>query len=288
MLQAQFVSLLFALGGLGDAAELATYRAASAYAESGQSAARQAMANLGFYPFSYGRVDGGARAQDEGHTHCAAIPDSEALFCARLVLRVVDSSPVHLSLRPLSGFELLHAHAVASDGRVRKFYADEAGIIDLPAPGSAFSLGVSVRGEAGPETGLYLRLPAVEAPSDPCRYAEHLGDLLSDINVARSALGHRPLRASAAPAAYAKQRSDELKERFGHSPGGLGSLLRKHQLKLRLAAEVVAEDASLAAICRGWLLSPSHRAALLDRRRDEIAFVRRGERLNALLWRKAP
>jgi hypothetical protein len=286
MLQAQFVSLLFALGGVGDAAELATHRGASAYAESGQSGARQAMANLGFYPFSYGRVAGALTAKDQGLTHCAAIPGSEALFCARLVLRVVDSSPVHLRLRAASGFQVLHAHAVASDGRVRKFYADQAGIIDLPAVGTAYSLGVSVRGEAGPETGLYIRLPAVDAPNDPCRDAEHLGDLLSDINAARTALGHRPLLVSAPPAAYAKQRSDELKERFGHSPDGLGSLLRKHQLKLRLAAEVVAEDESLAAICRGWLLSPSHRAALLDGRRDGIAFVQLGERLNALLWRK--
>ena len=33
-------------------------------------------------------------------------------------------------------------------------------------------------------------------------------------------------------------------------------------------------------------LSPSHRAALLDARRDQIAFVQRGDRISALLWRR--
>jgi hypothetical protein len=32
------------------------------------------------------------------------------------------------------------------------------------------------------------------------------------------------------------------------------------------------------------LMSPAHRAALLDGRRDQIAFVQRGHRLAALLW----
>ena len=101
------------------------------------------------------------------------------------------------------------------------------------------------------------------------------------INAVRVDQGNAPLRIAQPPKAYERIRGKELKQRFGHSPMGLRGLLAKNRLRLRHAAEVVAEDRNLGAICRGWMLSPSHRAALLDERRNRIAFVKRGDRLSA-------
>ena len=180
----------------------------------------------------------------------------------------------------------MHAHIVDTSGRVRKILPDAVGIFDLPADRQPHAVGVSLRGPLGPETGLYLELDHAAGPRDPCGGENDLSELLDTINKVRADMGRRPLTFRLAPRGYAAQRSEELALRFGHSPQGLTKTLKKHRLKLRFAAEVVAEDPSLAAICRGWLRSPSHRAALLDQRRDGIAFVQSGERLSALLWAK--
>jgi hypothetical protein len=193
---------------------------------------------------------------------------------------------VHLQVEALPGFTVLYAHWVGRDGRVRQLKPDQAGIFDLPPPEKSVAVGVTVRGPLGPETGLYMRFEPNDHLKDPCGAEVNLDDLLRAINTLRVEHGSTPLRFALAPKAYASVRGEELDRQFGHSPQGLGRLLQKHRLRLRHAAEVVAQDRSLAAICRGWMLSPSHRAALLDARRDQIAFVQRGDRLSALIWRR--
>jgi len=288
MLQAQFVTIVLAahptIGGM----ESALADAAAAQVAYGQAAAKDVLASHGYYPFALGRVADKRQAVAEGLTHCSLIEGSEDLFCARISARLVDQSPVHLRVAAMPGYKLLYAHWVQRDGRVGQLRPDSAGIFDLPAVGDAVAIGVTVRGPLGPETGLYVPLASHARLWDPCADDNTLEDVISAINAVRADHGHSPLRFAQAPKAYERVRGKELKQRFGHSALGLSGLLAKHQLRLRYAAEVVAEDRNLGAICRGWMLSPSHRAALLDERRNQIAFVQRGDRLSALLWRQAP
>jgi hypothetical protein len=286
MLQAQIISLVLAFSGAVEAPEFVVAQAAKAYSMRGNAAAREAFTERGYHPFSWGVVNDRQQAADAGLSHCAALPSGTKLLCARLVARLIDSSPVHLHVRAAPGFTLMYAHVVDATGRVRKLLPDAAGIFDLPVDRQGHAVGVSLRGPLGPETGLYFEIDQTVAPHDPCGPERDLSGLLNDINQARRAIGHQPLTFRLAPQGYAAQRSEELTLRFGHSRFGLAHTLKRHRLKLRHAAEVVAEDSSLAAICRSWLRSPSHRAALLDGRRDGIAFVQSGERLNALLWAK--
>ena len=287
MLQAQILSLtLFAAPSL-EAPQQAVARAASAYAFAGWQGARQELARQGFYPFALRLFHSVERSTAQGMTHCAPVPSGGELLCARLVARLIDRSPVHARVVPLAGFTLLRGHAVLADGRTERLQPDSSGIFDWPsADRGVAALGISVRGVAGPETGLFIQLLPLAGPRDSCREGGGLSGLLAAINRSRSRLGHAALVLAATPPAYAQQRRDELGIAFGHAPSGLGASLRAHRLRLAYAAEVVAEDASLAAVCRGWMMSPSHRAALLDQRRNAIAFVRRGERVAALLWRR--
>ena len=287
MLQAQFVTIVLAahptIGGL----ESAMKDAAAAQVAYGQVAAKQALANHGYYPFALGRVADHRQATAEGLTHCSAIEGSDELFCARLSARIVDQSPVHLRVQAMPGYELLYAHWVRSDGRVGQLKPDAAGIFDLPSQDHGIAIGVTVRGPLGPETGLYVPLASTVRLWDPCGDDNTLEDVIGAINAIRADQGSSPLQFTEAPKAYERVRGRELKRRCGHSELGLSSLLAKHRLRLRYAAEVVAEDQNLGAICRGWMLSPSHRAALLDERRNQIAVVQRGDRLSALIWRRA-
>ena len=286
MLQAQFITIVLAAHSATLDTESALADAARAQATYGAFAARHQLARHGFHPFALGRVSGHLQAAAEGLSHCAPIPKSDDLFCARLSARLTDQSPVHLQVEALPGFTVLYAHWVGRDGRVRQLKPDQAGIFDLPPPEKSVAFGVTVRGPLGPETGLYMRFEPNDQLKDPCGGEANLDDLLDAINTLRVEHGSAPLRFALAPKAYASVRSEELSRQFGHSPQGLGRLLQKSHLRLSHAAEVVAQDSSLAAICRGWMLSPSHRAALLDARRDQIAFVQRGDRLSALIWRR--
>lgn len=286
MLQAQFITIVLAAHSATLDTDSALADAARAQATFGAFAARHQLALHGFHPFALGRVSGHLQAKAEGLSHCAPIPNSEDLFCARLSARLIDQSPVHLRVQALPGFTVLYAHWVGHDGRVRQLKPDTAGIFDLPSKDDSVALGVTVRGPLGPETGLYLRFEPNDSLRDPCGSEANLDDLLGAINTLRIEQGNSPLRFAMAPKAYAHARGQELDRQFGHSPLGLGRLLRNQGLRLRHAAEVVAQDSSLSAICRGWMLSPSHRAALLDARRDQIAFVQRGDRISALLWRR--
>jgi len=284
MLQASFVMLLAV--GFGDAsvADEAIASAARAVQRAGSIAGRRVLAQHGFHPFGLGRFDDRAEAEAMGMTHCA--PSGAGLYCARIVARVVDASPVHLALAAAPGFRLAHVDAVDGAGRGRRLALDGAGMVDLPSGlGQRWTIGLSVRGELGPETGLLLRHGGGAPTPEACAKPENLSALVATINGQRRRQGAEPLRFTTAPTGYARQRSAELAKAFGHSPIGLPATLARHHLRLKHAAEVVAEDPSLAAICRGWMLSPAHRRALLDPRRDVIAFVQRGERLAALLWR---
>ena len=286
MLQAQIISMLMALNGVASTPQGAVMRAAQGYASHGMAGARQAFFEAGYYPFAWNLVSDQREAIDAGLSQCAPLPKTSTLLCARLVARVADQSPVHLRVEPAPGFSLMYAHVVDASGRVRKLMPDAVGIFDLPVNPQPHAVGISLRGPLGPETGVYVEIDRAAAPRDPCGAEVDLSDLLQTINRVRAEIGSRPLSFRRAPRGYATQRGDELSIRFGHSPLGLSRTLKRHRLKLRFAAEVVAEDPSLSAICRGWLRSPSHRAALLDARRDGIAFVQRGERLSALLWAK--
>jgi hypothetical protein len=287
MLQAQILSLtLLAAPGL-ETPQQALERAASAYAFAGWQGARQQLARHGFFPFALRLSRSAERSRAQGMTHCAPIPSGGELLCARLVARLIDRSPVHGQVAPLAGYRLLAGHVVRADGGTERLQPDSAGIFDWPsADRGVAALGISVRGAAGPETGLFIQLSPFVARRDSCREGSGLSGLVAAINRSRSRLGHPALIVAQTPPAYAAQRRDELGAAFGHAPSGLGASLRRHRLRLAHAAEVVAEDASLAAVCRGWMMSPAHRAALLDQRRNVIAFVRRGERVAALLWRR--
>ncbi len=286
MLQAQIISMLMALNGVGVSPQGAVMRAAQGYISHGMAGAQQAFVEAGYYPFAWGLVADEREANDAGLSQCAPLPQASKLLCARLIARVADQSPVHLRVEAAPGFALMHAHVVDASGRVEKLMPDAVGIFDLPVHPQPHAVGISLRGPLGPETGVYVELDRRSAPRDPCGSENDLSDLLHTINGVRAEIGRRPLSFRRAPKGYATQRGNELSIRFGHSPLGLRKTLKRHQLRLRFAAEVVAEDPSLSAICRGWLRSPSHRAALLDARRDGIAFVQRGERLTALLWAK--
>ena len=288
MLQAQFVTIVLAAHPTTGVLESALTDAAAAQVAYGQVAAKEALATHGYYPFALGRVADPSQAAAEGLTHCSAIEGSDDLFCARLSARITDQSPVHLRVETLPGYQLLYAHWVQSDGRVGQLKPDSAGIFDLPSEENAVAIGVTVRGPLGPETGLYVPLASKVRLWDPCADDDTLDDVISAINAVRVDQGNSPLRMTKAPKAYERVRGKELQQRFGHSAMGLSGLLAKHRLRLRYAAEVVAEDRNLGAICRGWMLSPSHRAALLDERRNQIAFVQRGDRLSALVWRRSP
>jgi len=288
MLQAQFVTIVLAAHPTIGVTESALAAAAAAQVAYGQVAAKEVLANHGYYPFALGRVADPQQAAAEGLTHCSQIAGSDDLFCARLSARIIDQSPVHLRVQAMPGYQLLYAHWVQSDGRVGQLKPDAAGIFDLPSQEHAVAIGVTVRGPLGPETGLYMTLDSRVRLWDPCSDDNTLDDVISAINAVRVDQGNAPLRIAQPPKAYERIRGKELKQRFGHSPMGLRGLLAKNRLRLRHAAEVVAEDRNLGAICRGWMLSPSHRAALLDERRNRIAFVKRGDRLSALLWRRSP
>lgn len=284
MLQAQFITIaLLAPSGVADP-DRAIAEAAQHQRDFGEPAAKQALARYGFFPFAYGRFSDRREAADRGLTHCAAIRGDAAWFCARLSARIVDRSPVHLRVEALPGFRLMAAHYVEADGRVRRLLPDAEAIFDLPSAPTSVAIGVTVKGSEGPETGLYIPLRSDHFVPDPCQEGGQLDALTEAINAARADLGAGALEAVDAPSAYERARGAELSQRFGHSQLGLSRFLSHHQIRLRHAAEVVAEDASLTAICRGWMLSPSHRAALLDGRRNQIAYVKRGDRISALLW----
>ena len=288
MLQAPFVTIILAAHPTIGETESALNEAAAAQVAYGQVAAKEVLARHGYYPFAMGRVADQPQAAAEGLTHCTPIVGTKDFFCARLSARIIDKSPVHLRVQAMPGFRLLYAHWVRPDGRVGQLKPDSAGIFDLPSQGEAVALGVTVRGPLGPETGLYVPLVPAATLWDPCDDEDTLDDVISAINTVRADQGSSPLRIAQPPIAYAQVRGEELERRFGHSEIGLSGLLAKHRLRLQHAAEVVAEDQNLGAICRGWMLSPSHRAALLDERRNRIAFVKRGDRLSALLWRRSP
>jgi hypothetical protein len=262
--------------------------AAQALAKGGLRGARQVLAEAGFHPFVMAQV----AANDErtmaamGLTHCAAAGRRKAL-CARLTVRVIDRSPIHLQVQAMPGFELGRVHVVMPNGRVVRRRVDRAGIVDLPVlERSAAQLGVTTTGPAGPETGLLLTVGQGLPPAGTCARAVDPNHLVAALNGERQAIGLRPLAQVAAPSGYARMRSFGLNRRFGHPSGGLGNALRDLGLALDGAAEVVGEDASLTAVCRSWMRSPAHRYALMAPHRDRIALVRSGRRVAALLWRQ--
>ena len=253
-------------------------------------AIRNALAQQGYYPFLLRRIPSVMAKRDreaQGLLHCTQARAGNQV-CGRLVARLLDASPIHFQVAGSKGFEVHSAHLVMTDGRTERLGIGPQGIIDLPADFQQrwSRLGVTVRGPDGPETGLFLAHEANTIEQSPCVEANHEVEMIDAINKLRGQLGASPLQRVQAPAAYALARRKALSQRFAHPDEGLGALLRSLDLRLRSAAELLAEDEQTAAICEGWMESPSHRAALLDPRRNRIALVQQGDRVAALLWRK--
>ena len=263
-------------------------RAVQHAVDSSISGVRNALADDGYHPFMLRTVSvdrSATERQDQGLLHCA-LPRNGWRICGRLVARLIDVSPLHFQVIGMANYTLLSAHLVLRDGRTKRLNFGPRGIIDIPAVFQQrwSRFGVTVRGPDGPETGLFLAHEANDVVLSPCTQTEQIQVMVASINRLRLELGATPLRIVEAPQAYARTRQNALRQRFAHPDEGLGTLLRSLDLRLGSAAELLAEDAELGAICEGWMQSPSHRAALLDPRRNRIALVQQGERMAALVW----
>ncbi|MBM65761.1 MAG: hypothetical protein CMH55_05955 [Myxococcales bacterium] len=265
-------------------------RAAQQARDGSLASVRAVLAQEGYYPFLLRSVpaemDPSLR-ESQGLIHCSR-PRGGQRICGRIVARLLDASPLHFQVAASAGFVVHSAHLVMADGRTERLRPDKHGLIDVPPHLQQrwLRLGITVRGPDGPETGLFLAQEAAGAPPSPCSGADRASALVQAINRQRADLGFLPLRAVAAPQAYAHVRQKALKQRFAHPEEGLGPLLRSLDLRLRRAAELLAEDDEMAAVCEGWMQSPSHRAALLNPQRNRIALVHQGERVAALLWQQ--
>lgn len=284
-------SLFWPLSARGaSSAQNSLKRAAASFESEGLVGVRRALAKEGYHPFLLRQVSAAMTVEertDQGLIHCSDVVLGLRL-CGRLVARVLDRSPIHLQVEMQPDFPLHAAHLVAPDGRTQRLSIDKAGVIDLPPDlqGKSGHLGITVRGPDGPETGLLLALGQGPGPANPCNRMGEGADVVRAVNELRQELGMERLSPVRAPLAYAQSRQEALRQRFAHPAGGLGPLLRQLSLPLRRAAELLAEDEEMSAVCEGWMRSPSHRAALLDPRRNRIALVQEGDRVAALVWRQ--